>query len=162
MMYFICKKNQWQYFFLWKFSFNESQPFLKILGEAILMRPAVAFILGPGQMRAIAPVKLYIWSITLWLRRLQRFICHNKEPPSLKGNQVPRAFSTTEMGEKGNLHLPLLTSVPSQLSLVPYLQKGVASFRVNLSKHWFSDIYIYFFLSEDLLFPTWSDFSTIK
>lgn len=36
-------------------------PFLKILGEAILMRPAVAFVLGPGQMRAIALVKLYIW-----------------------------------------------------------------------------------------------------
>lgn len=61
MMYFIWEKNQWQYFSSEKFSFNESQLFLKIWGEDILMGPAVAFILGPGKMRTIAPVKLCVW-----------------------------------------------------------------------------------------------------
>lgn len=29
------------------------------------MRPAVAFILGPGEMKAIVPVKLCIWYLGL-------------------------------------------------------------------------------------------------
>lgn len=57
---FYLQKNQWQYFSSEKLSFNESQRFLKILGEDILMGPAVAFTLGPGKLRTIAPVKFCV------------------------------------------------------------------------------------------------------
>lgn len=57
---FYLQKKSVAMFFLRKFSFNESQHFLKIFREDVLMRPAVAFIFGPGKMRAIAPVKLCI------------------------------------------------------------------------------------------------------
>lgn len=71
---------------------------------------------------------------------IQYFICHHSEVPFLKATHVPESlFYYWDEGEK--LYLLLITSVLSQFSLFPYVQKGFTNFKVDLSEHWFSDIF---------------------
>lgn len=96
-------KKIWQYFFLWKFSFNESHTFSKDSWRSYFDETSCCFRFGAWTDESDCTcqiVYLVSWSITLWLRRLQRFICHNKEPLLWKLIRCLEPFLTLRWGRK--------------------------------------------------------------
>lgn len=88
---------------------------------------------------------------------IQYFICHHSEVPSLKATHVPESlFYYWDEGEEALFTSDNLCS--KSVFTVPLRPEGVHQFQSGPVR----TLVLRHFLSEDLLFPTWTDFSTVK
>lgn len=112
------------------------------------MRPAVAFILGPGKMRTIAPVKLCVWyrGPLRYSSDGCRVSSATVQGPLLsKLIRCLRAFSTTEVGVRKESFIDPADLCSKSVIISPLPSKGCGQFQSQLVK---TLVFRYFFFNQ--------------